>query len=134
MTARRLLRIVRRWLTLLVLAGLLCAAAWTAFQLVTGIQYTRDTASLAGADLALSQTPDSGETQQPSQTPEGGGSTQPSETPSQPPESSEPPAQPTSQPETPSNEVPAGGESGSTGENVIAEEGGETVLPPEAYE
>ncbi|HIW93302.1 MAG TPA: LCP family protein [Candidatus Flavonifractor merdipullorum] len=81
-----------------------------------------------------SQTPDSGETQQPSQTPEGGGSTQPSETPSQPPESSEPPAQPTSQPETPSNEVPAGGESGSTGENVIAEEGGETVLPPEAYE
>ena len=26
MTARRLLRIVRRWLTLLVLAGLLCAA------------------------------------------------------------------------------------------------------------
>ena len=60
MTARRLLRIVRRWLTLLVLAAVLVAAAWTAFQLVTGIQYERDTESLRGADLAVSQTPDSG--------------------------------------------------------------------------
>ena len=51
---------MRRWLTLLVLAAVLVAAAWTAFQLVTGIQYERDTESLRGADLAVSQTPDSG--------------------------------------------------------------------------
>lgn len=52
MSARRLLRIIRRWLTLIVIAVLLVGGVRTVFGLVTGLEYHRDTESLRGADLA----------------------------------------------------------------------------------
>ena len=59
MSARRLFRMIRRWLTLIVVAVLLVFGVRTGFGLITGIQYNRDTESLRGADLAVGDKGDS---------------------------------------------------------------------------
>lgn len=59
MTARRLFRIVRRCLFLLILLAVVVGSAWVGFQFTTGIRYERDTESLKGADLAVSDKADS---------------------------------------------------------------------------
>lgn len=58
MTARRLFRIVRRCLFLFILLALVAGGTWIAFQFATGIRYDRDTESLKGADLAVSDKAD----------------------------------------------------------------------------
>ena len=59
MSARRLFRIIRRWLTLIVVAVVLFFGVRAGFGLITGLQYNRDTESLRGADLAVGDKGDS---------------------------------------------------------------------------
>ena len=59
MSARRLFRMIRRWLTLIVVAVVLFFGVRAGFGLITGLQYNRDTESLRGADLAVGDKGDS---------------------------------------------------------------------------
>lgn len=57
MTARRLFRIVRRWLFLILIVGLIAGGVWFALYKFMGGGYQRDTQSLAAADLAIQDKP-----------------------------------------------------------------------------
>lgn len=63
MTFRRLMRMLRRWLLLAVIAALVVCTGLFAYRLTGGgLGYHRDTESLAGADLGINVKPDTGVT------------------------------------------------------------------------